>query len=68
MSCGCASASLQLVNAAGEIEVTHASRQETDGCWTSKVGGLALIKHRTPDSVAGPSYGDLIAVYVRKAK
>ena len=54
------------VTPAGELEATHAARQEADGTWTSKVGALARIKHRTADSVAGPSYGDPIAVYVRK--
>lgn len=56
------------VGSSGAVNPTHGSRQETDGTWSSKLGGLALIKHRTPEAVAGPSYGDPIAVYARKAK
>ena len=54
------------VTSEGVIEVTHAARQEADGNWTSKIGGMALIKHRTPDDVAGPSYGDPLVIYVRQ--
>jgi hypothetical protein len=47
--------------------VTHAARQEPDGTWTSKLGGLALIRHVTPESLRGPTYGTPVAVYVRTA-
>lgn len=47
--------------------VTHAARQEADGTWTSKLGGMALIRHVTPDSLRGPTYGTPIAIYVRTA-
>lgn len=50
----------------GNVSATHAARQEADGTWTSKLGGEARIRHLTPDAVAGPAYGDPIAVYVRK--
>jgi hypothetical protein len=51
---------------AGELSATHAARQEADGTWTSKLGGEARIRHLTADAVAGPVYGDPIAVYVKK--
>jgi type VI secretion system secreted protein VgrG len=50
---------------ANGLECTHASRQLTDGTWTSKLGQGPLIRHDTPDSVDGPSYGHPLAVYVR---
>jgi len=49
-------------------EVTHAALQLRDGTWTSKLGKLALIRHRTPQDLDGPSYGVPIAVYVRAKK
>lgn len=47
---------------------THAAKQEADGTWTSKLGGLALIKHPRPEAVSGEGYGDPIAVYARKKR
>ena len=52
----------------GSIECTHGARQLADGTWTSKLGGGPLIRHDTPESVAGPSYGKPVAVYVRARK
>jgi len=52
----------------GKIECTHGCRQLTDGTWTSKLGAGPLIRHASPDSVDGPSYGRPIAVYVRPRK
>jgi hypothetical protein len=49
----------------GRVVCTHGSRQLADGTWTSKLGGGPLIRHATPNSVAGPSYGRPIAVYVK---
>ncbi|MFO0969070.1 MAG: hypothetical protein U0793_26245 [Gemmataceae bacterium] len=46
--------------------VTHAAIQEADGSWSSKLGQLPLIRHATPESLNGPSYGVPVAVYVRK--
>jgi hypothetical protein len=46
-------------------EVTHASLQESDGSWSSKLGSLPLIRHATPDSLRGKAYGAPVAVYVR---
>jgi hypothetical protein len=52
----------------GRVVCTHGARQLADGTWTSKLGGGPLIRHKTPDSVDGPSYGVPIAVYVRTRK
>jgi type VI secretion system secreted protein VgrG len=52
----------------GSWECTHAARQMANGTWTSKLGALPLIGHRTPGDVSGPSYGVPIAVYVRSAR
>lgn len=50
------------------VECTHGARQLADGTWTSKLGAGPLIRHATPHSVAGPSYGKPIAVYVKARK
>jgi len=55
-----------LLDESGSLGATHAARQEADGTWTSKLGGAARIRHLTPEAVAGPGYGDPIAVYVKK--
>lgn len=49
----------------GKMQATHASRQLPDGTWTSKLGGGAQIRHRTPDALSGPCYGTPIALYVK---
>jgi hypothetical protein len=49
----------------GRWVVTHQARQLSDGTWTSKLGKLALIRHRTPEALSGPDYGRPLAVYVR---
>ena len=53
--------------AGGRIrEVTHAAVQEADGTWTSKLGQLPLIRHSNPQALSGPSYGQPVAVYVKR--
>jgi hypothetical protein len=53
--------------AAGAVkEYTHAAIQEPDGTWTSKLGSGPLIRHRTAGAVNGPSYGEVVRVYVKK--
>ncbi len=52
----------------GKLECTHGCRQLTDGTWTSKLGAGPLIRHSSPHSLDGPSYGRPIAVYVRQRK
>lgn len=52
----------------GRIECTHAAKQLADGTWTSKLGSGPLIRHSSPDALAGPSYGQPAAVYVRARK
>jgi hypothetical protein len=48
-------------------EVTHAAIQMSDGAWSSKLGANALIKHISPNDVAGGLYGIPVAVYIRRA-
>src|SRR5262245_50300787 len=47
----------------GKLECTHGSRQLADGSWTSKLGAGPLIRHLSPQSLNGPSYGKPVAVY-----
>ena len=49
------------------VEVTHGALQDRDGTWTSKLGQLALIRHRTPAALNGPTYGQPVAVYARRS-
>jgi len=54
------------VNSLGQItSFTHQARQLKDGTWTSKLGGLAMIRHVTPDTLDGAAYGVPVAVYYR---
>jgi hypothetical protein len=53
------------------IRCTHAARQLADGSWSSKLGKLPVIRHRTPGAIAGTGYrqyGQPVAVYVRAAR
>ena len=45
--------------------VTHGAIQDQTGAWTSKLGQMPLIRHKTPDALNGPSYGVPVAVYER---
>jgi hypothetical protein len=55
-----------VVNEDGTVKCTHAAKQEANGTWTSKLGRLALIRHLRPDDVNGPSYGEPVAIYVKR--
>ena len=44
----------------GKCEPTHASRQLSNGRWTSKLGNYIDIEHSTPECVNGPVYGQPI--------
>jgi hypothetical protein len=48
---------------------THAAKQCDDGQWTSKLGNLEDIVHRTPEAVAGPdpAYG-AVACYMKRRR
>ncbi len=46
---------------------THAARQLADGRWTSKIGGLEDIIHKTPFALTGSDYGDVIHYMKRPA-
>jgi hypothetical protein len=52
----------------GQIECTHGALQVPNGTWTSKLGAGPLIRHTSPHSLDGPSYGRPIAVYIRARK
>lgn len=52
----------------GRWVATHQARQLRSGVWTSKLGKLPLISHDSPADLNGSSYGQPIAVYVRKTK
>jgi hypothetical protein len=47
---------------------THAAKQCEDGNWTSKLGNLEDILHRTPQALAGPdpAYGQVACFMKRK--
>jgi hypothetical protein len=49
---------------------THAAKQCEDGQWTSKLGNLEDIVHRTPHALSGPdpAYGQLACFMRRKRK
>lgn len=47
-------------------KVTHASRQLSEGSWTSKLGQLNDIQHATPYSLEGDIYGKV--EYILKKK
>lgn len=49
----------------GKWKVTHQARQLRDGSWSSKLGKLPLIRHRSLAAVSGPTYGVPVAVYFR---
>lgn len=53
-------------DARGNItEFTHQARQLKDGTWTSKLGGMSTIRHVTPYTLDGNTYGVPIYVYIR---
>jgi len=47
-------------------EPTHAARQLSDGCWTSKLGEFEDIEHFGVDAIADGSYGTVVC-YLRRA-
>lgn len=49
----------------GRIQATHQARQLADSSWSSKLGGLPLIRHLKPEDVDGNVYGIPVAVYTR---
>lgn len=51
-------------NPDGSIKnVTHGAIQDKHGTWESKLGGGPLIRHKTPNALNGPVYGEPVAVY-----
>ena len=47
---------------------THAARQLSKGCWTSKLGRLEDIEHNTLESLAGSEYGTVAVIMKRPKK
>ncbi|MCP4349982.1 MAG: hypothetical protein GY795_31260 [Desulfobacterales bacterium] len=51
-------------NPDGSIKnITHGAIQDNYGTWESKLGGGPLIRHKTPNALNGPVYGEPVAVY-----
>lgn len=48
------------LSARGDLTPTHAAKQLSDGRWTSKLGTLEDIAHRSVDDVSGPAYGNAV--------
>lgn len=46
----------------GTTECTHASRQLSNGLWTSKLGPSHDIQHGTPYSIEGDVYGSVYCI------
>lgn len=51
--------------AAEDDDLLHAARQRADGWWTSKLGELTDIGHRTPEEVESVDYGS-IKLFLRR--
>lgn len=49
----------------GTNECTHASRQLSNGLWTSKLGGLHDIQHGKPENIEGVAYGEVFCIMKR---
>lgn len=47
---------------------THASRQKSDGVWTSKLGDFEDIDHISPETVADGDYGEIAAFLKRQRR
>ena len=45
---------------------THAARQLSNGCWSSKLGRNVDICHDTPEAIAGAAYGNPVR-FMRKS-
>ena len=47
------------------LKPTHAARQLTNGCWTSKLGKYEDISHSDVNDVASPGYGYAVVFMIR---
>lgn len=45
---------------------THAAKQLPDGRWSSKLGKLQDIEHRTLDNLCGKEYGTVVQVMAKR--
>jgi len=43
----------------------HATRQLTNGAWTSKLGKIEDIQHEKPEDVSSESYGEVVRIMRR---
>lgn len=48
-----------------EDDWLHASLQEPNGEWSSKLGSGYDIRHKTPECVCGPTYGNVVGFMKR---
>ncbi len=46
---------------------SHAARQKDNGCWTSKIGILEDVEHRTLECIEGDNYG-MVKVILKRPK
>lgn len=44
----------------------HAAVQESNGEWSSKLGSSYDIRHKTPQCVTGPAFGDVVGYMKRR--
>jgi hypothetical protein len=49
----------------GSTECTHAARELSNGCWTSKLGGFNDIQHGTAEAIENDDYGNVYC-YMKK--
>lgn len=47
-------------------ECTHAARELSNGCWTSKLGSSNDIQHGTPDAIENGDYGKVYCFMKKK--
>ncbi|MEN6455407.1 MAG: hypothetical protein ABFD10_14215 [Prolixibacteraceae bacterium] len=50
----------------GTTECTHAARELSNGCWTSKLGPSNDIQHGTPDTIENDDYGKVYCFMKKK--
>jgi len=59
---------IALYTKVGTTCCTHASRELTNGCWTSKLGAENDIQHGTPYTIEGDFYGEVYCIMKREFK
>ncbi len=46
-------------------EITHGAIQRPNGTYSSKLGRGPQVRHKTPEDLSGPAYGEPVAVYTK---